>query len=78
MGRADLDRLAVQKDFSGVGAVKAVEDLHEGTLTGSVFPQKSVDFSPVNFQTDPIVGQNIRKFFGYALQEYERRSIHLE
>jgi hypothetical protein len=55
------DRGVVDPDFARIRLVKAVQDIHQGCFSGSVFTQESQDFTGFNRETDILIGWNAVK-----------------
>ncbi len=54
---------AIDQDLAFVGAVKAVEHLHDGALAGAVFAQQRQDLAFADLQRDILVGDHLGKVF---------------
>ena len=60
----DLDRLAADQDFAGVGRIDAAEDLHERGFARSIFANERDDFTLADFQAYVVQRDHAGKAFG--------------
>ena len=72
----DLNLLAVEQDFTFVGLVEAVEDLHQGALACTILPEQGVNLAGFHIEIDLIVRQHAGKAFGDAAH-LEHRGGHV-
>ena len=78
LGAVDIHRLAVDTDLAGSGAVQAVQDVHERTLSRTVFAQDRVNFAFVDGQVDAVIGGEIAEFLHDATHLNDRRGqVHV-
>jgi len=63
---------AADVDFSLIGGIEAVEDVHQRRLAGAVFAQQGMDLAWFQRQVDMVIGQNARKSLGNATQFQNR------
>ena len=54
VGRADLDRRAVDRDLPFVRRVDPLQDLHQGRLAGAVAADQGVDLALAQVEIDPV------------------------
>ena len=64
----DRDRLPIQQDFSGVGAILAGEHLDQGRLACTVFADQGVDLAGADHEADVVDGKRSRERLGDASQ----------
>jgi hypothetical protein len=60
-GRGYLNRDPIEVNFSSVGRVEPVEDVHQSGLASSIFSQECMDFSPFYIKTDFFVRLDVRE-----------------
>jgi hypothetical protein len=72
-GRTDLDRTAVDADFTLVATHRAGHDLDEGGLAGAVFAHQRVDFAGSDVKIDMIERSDAGKRLRYAEHFNPRR-----
>ncbi len=68
--RVEPDRLAIEQNLAARGRLIAGEDLHQGTLAGTVLPYQRVDFARFQDQTNAIVGFHTSKILAYIPKLY--------
>ena len=56
-GRGDPCLLPLHQDLSGIGAVDAVNNVHQGALAGAVLAQQGQYLAPVQDQVDGVIGR---------------------
>ena len=61
LGRAQVDRSAVEQDPPLVRRVEPVEDVHQRRLAGAVLPEERVHFARQQIEVDVVVGEHSRE-----------------
>src|SRR5690606_16433561 len=73
-GTVEVDGLAVDQHLTFVGVVEAVEDVHQGGLSGAVLAEQAKNLARLDREVDRIVGDHTGESFRYSLQfESQRR-----
>ena len=64
IGVVDGDNFPILPDKALLRLIQAEQDAHQRGLTGAVFPQQGVDFTPAQLQGHIVVGDNSRESLG--------------
>ncbi len=69
----DLDRLAVELHFAGIGLDRAEDEFHQRRLAGAVLAQHGMDLARRDGEAHAVVGDHAGVSLGHACQRQARR-----
>jgi hypothetical protein len=80
MGGSKSHRLAAQQNLSRIRLVQAIQDIHQGGLTGPVFAQECMNFALAQVEIDASIGENTGESLGDLahINDWGRKLIQIE
>jgi len=60
-----MNRYAVEENIAPIRLIQAIQDVHQRSFSGAVFPQQGQHFSRRNIDADMVIAENSGKSLDY-------------
>src|SRR5216683_1440038 len=71
----DVRNLAIDQDFTTIGVNQSIEDIHQGSFAGSVFPNQCMNLTLTHLEIDMVVGNDTGPCFGKVASRVVRLGL---
>jgi hypothetical protein len=68
----DVHNLAIDENLTTIGVNQSIEDIHQGSFAGSVFPNQCMNLTLTHLEIDMVVGNDTGPGFGNVAHLYGR------